>query len=371
MSELLNRNHRDFICTEKLCRSVQCDKTNLWYADGTALVLRNSSGVLLHTLKGPKSGISSLVSDGNRVFCGHVDGSVNVWEYKCGEYVWKQSIPGKGAEITSIQVIGGEIDSVIAVDSKGNMFIYNKTSYLLSSTIRIDTKSLYSVAVSQYGDGLVAIGGMGRLYIYDAKISSHITTLAGHTGPIYALAMLPTDDNISIAGEDYWMVSGGEDKHVIVWRTDLFSVVKKLCGHCSAVTSILTSVFPHSFKEPIIVSGSRDRTIKVWNARNGMLLHTLNGSPAWIVSLSLSTDEEAKNPIFIYASCQDNTIRRWRYDHVLNWERRKHFALCLSGVGMIFPRYHAKYSIEELANLNSVFKVLIMSSTRSYICSFL
>src|SRR5262249_30726479 len=87
------------------------------------------------------------------------------------------------------------------------------------------------------------------------------------------------------------IVSGSEDRTVMVWDAKASAVAKKgvslhaLKGHGSSVQCAAWS--PDGAH---IVSGSADRSLKVWDAKTGRDLHTLKGHANAISSAAWSPD---------------------------------------------------------------------------------
>lgn len=78
-----------------------------------------------------------------------------------------------------------------------------------------------------------------------------INTLSGHKDTVKALAIGPNG---------YILVSGSQDKTLIIWNLKTGQLLHRLMGHEAAITSVAIS--PNGRK---LVSGSLDRTLISWN----------------------------------------------------------------------------------------------------------
>eukprot|EP00607_Mallomonas_marina_P009665 CAMPEP_0182420602 /NCGR_PEP_ID=MMETSP1167-20130531/5522_1 /TAXON_ID=2988 /ORGANISM="Mallomonas Sp, Strain CCMP3275" /LENGTH=326 /DNA_ID=CAMNT_0024596773 /DNA_START=486 /DNA_END=1469 /DNA_ORIENTATION=+ len=210
-------------------------------------------------------------------------------------------------------------------------------------------KSIFSSAVSPGYDALIAYGGISRIYLYDTQSHDHITTLGGHSGPVMSLAVI-NEMNISnntLENDDCsLLISGGEDKKIIVWRLDSFQLFRTLLGHGSAVTclSVVADVPPYT---PILVSASRDRTIRIWRVLDGIQINKLTDASLPINSMSVSNRVTATGA-WLVAATNSKTVYVWNFSMIMNWERRKNFVLALSGSGLLTN--NTKYRLQLHAN---------------------
>jgi len=74
-------------------------------------------------------------------------------------------------------------------------------------------------------------------------------TYEGHTGPLWALAVL----------DDKTFISGSEDRTIKLWKIGKTTALRTYKGHTNIVCA-LAVLEPHSF-----ISASADKTIKLWS----------------------------------------------------------------------------------------------------------
>jgi WD40 repeat protein len=106
-------------------------------------------------------------------------------------------------------------------------------------------------------------------------LGAKITTLAGHTSSVYAVAYSPDGSRI---------VTGSVDKTAIIWNAS-GAKITTLSGHSDYVTSVAYS--PDGSR---IVTGSWDGTAIIWNASTGAKITTLSGHSNWVTSVAYSPD---------------------------------------------------------------------------------
>lgn len=103
--------------------------------------------------------------------------------------------------------------------------------------------------------------------VWDRASRKLTNTLAGHRGPVNAVA-LQKDQAVTGCG-------GGE---VRLWNVKAGSCVRIFEGHINGVTCV-------DFKDDFIISGSTDCTIKIWRASSGECLSILWDHTLYVCSL--------------------------------------------------------------------------------------
>ncbi|KAK9469808.1 WD40-repeat-containing domain protein [Lipomyces arxii] len=112
---------------------------------------------------------------------------------------------------------------------------------------------------------LVTGGNDEHIRLYDLQKRKEIGTLMHHEGSVTCLEFVNSqkDENADQADAGVsgkWLVSGGEDGKVLIWRTKDWEVLADMKGHKGAVNDI--SVHPSG---KIALSVGRDRTLRLWN----------------------------------------------------------------------------------------------------------
>ena len=102
-------------------------------------------------------------------------------------------------------------------------------------------------------------------------------TLKGHNQPVRSVAFSPNGRLI---------VSGSDDRSVMLWDAASGALVRTLKGHSEGVGSVAFSPDGR-----LVVSGSDDRTVILWDAASGAQVRTLEGlKPLYCLSPSLPMD---------------------------------------------------------------------------------
>lgn len=120
--------------------------------------------------------------------------------------------------------------------------------------------------------------------------------LNGHKSTVKALTFLPEGDQ----DENSFLVSGSDDKTVIIWKaprnSDEFKPIHTSTEHTAAINCIAALRIKGAQKW-VIATGSADASIKIWNFENDQLtlLQSVKTTPKYFpmcLSLSYAGDED-------------------------------------------------------------------------------
>lgn len=104
-----------------------------------------------------------------------------------------------------------------------------------------------------------------------------------------------------MSSDGYKLVSGSDDKNIIVWDVKGGDEIRTLKGHSMRVECV--AITPDNKK---IVSGSGDKTAKLWDIESGELLHTFEGHREIIKDVAIHDSGE-----YLATASEDDTWKLW------------------------------------------------------------
>jgi len=279
------------------------------------------------------------------------DGGVNLWSFTENNTLeWKNYLSGSRNHLTALHVSSPKHTngSIVATSKDGYLSVWSRETLIpiLSAANGnspcLDLKGLYCVELFESA-GLLVVGGFGRVYVHEETPGpnfSHITTLGGHKGPVLAVASHTLANYAADGGrvKDI-IISAGEDKALVVWDASMFQeYARKDCAHGSSITSItvLDTLAAGLSDTPLLVTASRDGRIRLWGLPSLTLVHDIGAHQGAVLSISatISYNRYGGRPA-ILSSGGDKHLKVWRLYRILNWQRRKHYAMFLACCGFI------------------------------------
>jgi hypothetical protein len=149
-----------------------------------------------------------------------------------------------------------------------------------------------SVAFSPDGQWIVSGGADGTIRLWRAADLEPQQLLFGHAGWVLSVGFSPDGRQI---------VSGGSDSTVRVWDVASGQEVAQLAGHDGSVLSVGFS--PDGRQ---IVSGGEDSTVRLWDVASGAEAAQLAGHAGSVWSVDFSPDGRQ-----IVSGGSDSTVRVW------------------------------------------------------------
>jgi WD40 repeat protein len=206
-------------------------------------------------------------------------------------------IEPKVAPRKAIQAIAYEPKSkMIALARLGEVELRSAETRALLRTLAGHSGPVNAIAFSADGSLLAAGGGepgvAGELKLWSVADGKLLKTFKGHEDAIYSLALAPDGRTIS---------TGSYDHQILLWDRDQDKPLRGFHGHNEAVMSL---AFRNDGK--ILASASADRTVKLWDVASGERRETLGDSTKALHAVAFSPDGQS-----VAAGGVDNRIRVW------------------------------------------------------------
>jgi WD40 repeat protein len=184
---------------------------------------------------------------------GEDDQTVRVWDLPSGSQrieltlsTLRSPVYVQGLTFTSAGTL------LVAAIRSGTILVWDSATWTLRHQFDVGAE-LHEVAVNPDGE-VIAIGGSeGEIGLWDLARGRRIGTLAGHSGPVDAMAYSP--DGRTLA-------SGGQDGRVVLWDTAQNTVQAVLAGHTAAVQTAAWSP-----AGDLLYTAGADHGVIAWQVR--------------------------------------------------------------------------------------------------------
>ena len=244
------------------------------FNDGTVRMNSVDRGRTAWEHRGHRKGVTSLLlsPDNTLLFSAGWDRSIRLWNTNNGEPE-RTLLQGNGG-VAGLALIDNGYTLAVGY-SAGSIRLYQALNGKPVQTLNRYSPAVRAVSSNPAGTSLAVAGSDNMLWIWNRK-DENVTLCEGLRAPPRCLSFLPGDETV---------ISGGWDGKVRLWDSQKGTLLGRLSGHTSIVTSCAAN--PDG---TIFVTGSNDRTVRIWSRRSLRVVRVIRESKTEIGAVAFSPD---------------------------------------------------------------------------------
>ena len=219
---------------------------------------------------------------------GGSDNTARLWDLGGGEQ--RLSVTAKGGRVCSVAIDGSREE--LLSTSNDVVHVWGARTGGRRTTLAGHTGSVWAMALSPDGATVATASADNSACLWDLATAQRLLTLRDHTGWVTAVTYSPSGDT---------MATGSTDNTCMLWDPTTGRLLRTLRRHTRSVTSI---AFSHD--QRLLATASADGTARIWDVHNGQDIHVLNGHRESVTSVAFTPDDQ-----LVVTAGVDGTCRGW------------------------------------------------------------
>ena len=265
--------------TTRLATAAMDGSVRIWDAKTQSLIAQTTG----HSVRVLALAVSP---DGTFVVSGSLDQTVRICDAQTGRR--RHTLEGHSGEILTVDV---NSQNVIVSVAANELRMWDGATGEPLGELRDWPRELRGAAFSPDGERFCTWGESGELWIHEAN-SGEVVRRLNHGGAVHT---------VIFSGDKRFLISGGEDGVIRVWRIETGEQINSMHGSLSIVRALaLTS------DDQLLAAGQGDRSIYLWSVHGSNPPIILQGHAEIVAGLQFSLNDDV-----LYSASWDRSIRVW------------------------------------------------------------
>jgi WD40 repeat protein/serine/threonine protein kinase len=230
-----------------------------------------------------------FTGDGTMVVTAGADGTLRAWNASTGTNVRTITLPEGAA--TSMAVLGRR---ALTGHADGRVALWDVDSGQRLATFRRGEAGITSVGFGRDGSRVIASSTDAMVAVWDIAVpTTPVASVEAHDGAVTAVAY---------AERGPFIVTGGEDSAVRLWRAGDLTLVRSFRGHREAISAVAFSPDGRH-----LAAAAGDGRIRVWNTSSASLYRLNSQHRDRVRGLAFSPSGD-----IVASAAEDGTVQLWQ-----------------------------------------------------------